>query len=191
MTCAGQLRAWNAHHRRICKGFAHFTDSASYKALTGDEKLHALLLTHLIAGHETTLNETYSRWNQESSSNEYSLEPIKCLLSLLPKAKDESSPAARSIPLQRTNANLTLYLSRRFANNNFTIHCSRLITFAHGVFPLASRFFNHSCFPSAVAVYTSSSDNEGVEMNIKIIRDLNPDDEVRHLLVHHDRAPKT
>lgn len=173
-----QLRAWNAHHRRICKDFLSYTDSAPYKALTADEKLHALLLTHLIAEHEASLTEAYSRRNQESSPDGYSLDQIESLLSLLPKAADESSLAACSIPLPRTNANLALYLSRRFANNNFTIHCSRLNTFAHGVFPLASRFFNHSCFPSAVAVYTSTGDHEGIEMHVKLIRDLNPDDEV-------------
>lgn len=180
LTCTGQLKDWNAHHRRICKRYTRYTNSSSYMNLTEDGKLHVLLLTHLIGEHEPVLREALKKWSQDQEATfqaDDHLDPINAMVSLLPKAEDELM--TNDIPLPSVNADLISHLSRRFANNNFMIHCSRLNTFAHGVFPLASRFFNHSCFPSAVATYTFSTKYKGIEMNIALLRDLNPGDEVR------------
>ena len=59
--------------------------------------------------------------------------------------------------------------------------------FAHGIFPLASRSFNHSCIPSAVPVYTVKS--ELVTMDIKLLHNLIPGEEVRHPCNFHSSAP--
>lgn len=64
----------------------------------------------------------------------------------------------------------------RCGNNNFSIH-SHLTTIAHGAFPLASRLFNHSCVPNAVAKYKLARAKE-VVMEIVAIRDIAPGEEV-------------
>ncbi|GJJ13275.1 hypothetical protein Clacol_007526 [Clathrus columnatus] len=174
----GQIKAWNIHHRRICKRIADFTNSVYYRGLTNSEQLHVLLLTHLIAEHGSILHETFSTLDQVGE-DAGTLDPIKTLLSLLPQNKYEQ--LTYDIPLRNVNNDLISHLSRRFSNNNFTIHCSRLDVFAHGIFPLASRFFNHSCFPSAVPIYTPLEGSGTIEMRIKVLRDLDPGDEVRIL----------
>jgi SET and MYND domain-containing protein len=65
----------------------------------------------------------------------------------------------------------------RFGNNNFVIH-SHLTTFGHGVFPLASRLFNHSCLPNAAAKYTLSASNVP-RMDVVALRDIAQGEEVR------------
>jgi hypothetical protein len=57
--------------------------------------------------------------------------------------------------------------------------------FAHGVFPLASRLFNHSCIPSAVPIFTLSLDAALVRMDIQLIRDLKLGEEVRRSTDSH------
>lgn len=64
----------------------------------------------------------------------------------------------------------------RFGNNNFVIH-SHLDSYAHGVFPLASRLFNHSCVPNAVTRYIISP-SEAVRMEVIALRDIAEGEEV-------------
>jgi len=67
-------------------------------------------------------------------------------------------------------------LFSRFGNNNFTIH-SHFTTIAHGIFPFASRLFNHSCLPNAIVKYIFTPAAE-VQMAVVVIRDVSPDEEV-------------
>jgi hypothetical protein len=64
----------------------------------------------------------------------------------------------------------------RFGNNNFIIH-SHLTTFGHGIFPLASRLFNHSCLPNAAAKYILSPSNPP-KMEVIALRDIALGEEV-------------
>jgi len=67
-------------------------------------------------------------------------------------------------------------LFARFGNNNFAIH-SHFSTVGHGVFPLASRLFNHSCLPNAVATYKFVA-GMPVQMRVSALRNIAPDEEV-------------
>lgn len=67
-------------------------------------------------------------------------------------------------------------LYSRFGNNNFAIH-SHLVTIAHGIFPLASRLFNHSCVPNAAARYIFT-ESEPVRMDVVVLRDILEGEEV-------------
>ncbi|KAG5219766.1 SET domain-containing protein [Salix suchowensis] len=67
-------------------------------------------------------------------------------------------------------------LYNRFGNNNFTIH-SHLNSFAHGIFPLASRLFNHSCAPNAAARYKLVQ-GQAVTMEVVALRDIPEGEEV-------------
>jgi hypothetical protein len=69
-------------------------------------------------------------------------------------------------------------LYSRFGNNNFAIH-SHLSAIAHGIFPLASRLFNHSCLPNSAPKYIFSP-SEGVKMEIVALRHISPEEEVRN-----------
>ena len=168
------MRAWKAHHRRLCKTFPSFLASHSYQLLSAPGRAHSLLLAHLLAEHSQALWSAFS--TQKLPSDNLS-DPIAVLLSLLPRSKTEPRP---NLPhLDSIPDSLITFLSCRFSNNNFTIHSSRMDVFAHGIFPLASRSFNHSCIPSAVPVYTLSQNSALVKMNIQLIRDLKPGEEVR------------
>jgi hypothetical protein len=67
-------------------------------------------------------------------------------------------------------------LYSRFGNNNFVIH-SHLVSIAHGIFPLASRLFNHSCVPNAVAKYIFT-ESEPVRMDVVALRHIKEGEEV-------------
>ena len=67
-------------------------------------------------------------------------------------------------------------LYSRFGNNNFAIH-SHLVSIAHGIFPLTSRLFNHSCVPNAVAKYIFT-ESEPVRMDVVALREIREGEEV-------------
>jgi SET and MYND domain-containing protein len=67
-------------------------------------------------------------------------------------------------------------LYSRFGNNNFVIH-SHLVSVAHGIFPLASRLFNHSCVPNSVAKYIFT-ESEPVRMDVVALREIKEGEEV-------------
>ena len=74
-------------------------------------------------------------------------------------------------------------LYSRFCNNNFAIH-SHLVSIAHGIFPLASRLFNHSCIPNAAAKYIFT-ESEPVRMDVVALREIQTDEEVRGALISY------
>lgn len=77
-------------------------------------------------------------------------------------------------------------LFTRSGNNNFAIH-SHLTTIAHGIFPLASRLFNHSCLPNAAARYVLRR-GQSVRMEIVALREIKATEEVLRSLMsdgHH------
>jgi SET and MYND domain-containing protein len=67
-------------------------------------------------------------------------------------------------------------LFSRSGNNNFAVY-NHLTTIAHGIFPLASRLFNHSCLPNAVATYLIRQ-GEPVRMEVVALREIRATEEV-------------
>jgi SET and MYND domain-containing protein len=55
--------------------------------------------------------------------------------------------------------------------------------FAHGIFPLTSRSFNHSCSPNAIAVY--SVDATGVRQDVIALKEIPPGEEVSEPSQNH------
>jgi SET and MYND domain-containing protein len=135
--------------------------SSSYQSLAIDQQHDAILLSHLLA--QFYLSETAEARSKLLSD----------MLDLLPHPEPRAAPPTCSPHPE--DENVQLFYSR-FENNNFVLH-SHLDVYAYGIFPLASRSFNHSCFPNAVPVYVF--DEEGVCMNVKLIRNVQAGEEVR------------
>ncbi|KAF7314336.1 hypothetical protein MKEN_00906200 [Mycena kentingensis (nom. inval.)] len=158
---ACQKKQWEAHHRRVCKRIARYNASVAVQALAEHDRLDALLLSHVVA-----------QLDDETSASE--AERIMALLPgpienppSLPLVYTPSSTAARISPVA---------LYARFGNNNFVLH-SHLTTFAHGVFPQASRYFNHSCMPNAAAKYALRT-GERPRMEVVALRDVAEGEEI-------------
>lgn len=164
----GQSSQWKTHHKRICKLYNQFTTSNAYQALAIHEKLDSLLLSHL-------LMQTLPTGVLPATDNV--LSPISIFLSLLPgQDQSVSGPPV----LYQTTPTLQGFINSlysRFGNNNFSMH-SHLTTFGHGIFPLASRLFNHACVPNAAAKYKLSR-SEPVTMEVVALRDIVEGEEVR------------
>ena len=81
------------------------------------------------------------------------------------------------VRLKSPNArNQLLDLYSRFGNNNFVLH-SHLVSFGHGIYPLASRLFNHSCVPNAAVCY-SLTQGRPPSMEVIALRKIAVDEEV-------------
>jgi SET domain len=167
----GQLRQWESHHRKICKVYNQFVASAAYQALPPHERLDAMLLSHLIA-------EVYASKVTDPDDEQPAL---SIFLSLRPsQTQDISAPPVCRIHMSRalvTN-DVVDALYSRFGNNNFAIH-SHLTTFAHGIFPVASKLFNHSCLPNAAAKYIITPSHP-VRMEVVALSPIDEGEEVRH-----------
>ena len=162
----------------MCKTYDRYTASPAFQALPPNEKLDSVLLSHFVA-------ELFSSSKEEPLARLIGDQPtpFSTFSSLLP------GPVAnqRTPPICPIGSNEVLLegllseLYSRFGNNNFAIH-SHLVSIAHGIFPLASRLFNHSCVPNAVAKYIFT-ESEPVRMDIVVLREIQKDDEVRSALV--------
>ncbi|KAJ6477438.1 hypothetical protein C8R47DRAFT_1020498 [Mycena vitilis] len=155
-----QTLQWQSHHKKLCKRFNRYTSSLSFQALAAHERLDALLLSHLVA----QLDAVDGSYDERLSS----------ITSLLP------GPVELPLPPIAYSGRITESLARelysRFGNNNFVVH-SHLTTFGHGIFPLASRLFNHSCLPNAVAKYALSASNPP-KMKVVALRDISAGEEI-------------
>jgi len=126
--------------------------------------MDAVLLSHLVVqiGNQTSpLDDTTS--------------PMAVFLSLLPgPASNTHIPPVCTVPSSRRDILNDLYT--RFGNNNFAIQ-SHLDTIGHGIFPNASRSFNHSCVPNAAARYQFM---QGKQATVEVIalRDISAGEEV-------------
>ncbi|ESK90479.1 histone-lysine n-methyltransferase ashr1 [Moniliophthora roreri MCA 2997] len=160
-TC--QTADWVASHKKICRSFNQLTSSKPFIALENHEKMDSLLLTNLVA-HIESMKLSFD----DASS------PLCTFMSLLPGPSKATHPpvlSKTSIFEGRLN---NLYW--RFGNNNFSIH-SHFNTYAHGIFPLASRLFNHSCTPNAAAKYIITPENS-VKMEVIALRPISAGEEI-------------
>lgn len=171
----GQITHWKAHHRRICKAYNRYTISSGYQALPVNEKVDAMLLSQLLV--------------QVFPKDDFSLPPLAGNDPLVSVFFDLlQGPTHANIPgLCRTSksADVPQHIARecfsRFGNNNFVLH-SHLNTFAHGVYPLASRLFNHSCIPNCVVKYRITR-GEPVKMEIVSLHEIAAGEEVPSLIL--------
>ena len=158
--------AWKAHHRKICGLYSRFIASPAYVSLSVPDKMDSLLLSQL--GVEISSSDPLP--NQSS--------PLAIFESLMP-----SRSPPRQLPPMLVNSpntrNRLLDLYSRFGNNNFVLH-SHLVSFGHGIYPLASRLFNHSCVPNAAVCYSLT---QGLPPSMQVIalRKIAADEEVCEL----------
>ncbi|KAF9556751.1 hypothetical protein CPC08DRAFT_710983 [Agrocybe pediades] len=163
-----QAAQWQPHHKRLCKAFNSYTSSTAFQALQRHEKYDSILLSHVLA-HISLLPDAYA-----SEDMMYSV-----LLSLLPGPQHPSN-TARHLPICPIRPppppDILRKIYARFGNNNFAIH-SHLTSIGHGVFPIASRLFNHSCVPNAAAKYILSPTGS-VTMDVVALRIITPGEEI-------------
>ena len=102
--------------------------------------------------------------------DEDSTDILATFCSLIPSQNQVKCLPIRAGSLTKAlSSNLVEALHSRFCNNNFIIH-SHLYSIGHGIFPLASGLFDHSCKPNAVTVY-DFSEGTGISMKVKALRD--------------------
>ncbi|KAG2338234.1 SET domain-containing protein [Suillus weaverae] len=158
-----QTLHWGSH-KKFCKRLASFMASAEFQCLEAHEQLDALLHTHLIA---------------EISSNAPSdvrAKQLSTFMSLLPGPQHDCLPIACPMSVNVDVHQSLDVLFTRSGNNNFAIH-SHLTAIAHGIFPLASRLFNHSCLPNAAARYVIRR-GQSVQMEIVALREIKATEEI-------------
>ncbi|KAI0770234.1 SET domain-containing protein [Fomes fomentarius] len=167
-TC--QNRKWKSHHKKICKYYNGFAVSSQYQALTPHDQVDALLLSQLLADPDV--------WNVDAHPDTLR-DPTATFLDLLklPRSDGFVPPLCLSKSAQTPEVSkLAEELYARFGNNNFVLH-SHLNSYAHGVYPLASRVFNHSCVPNAACKYVITP-NEPVRMEVVALHDIQEGEEV-------------
>jgi len=149
----------------MCKLYHQHTSSYRFQYLAAHERLDSLLLSHLLCQVTSATSATLP-----------DTDPVSVFHTLLPgPASMHSIPGPPLGP--SVTADLVNDLYSRFGNNNFAIH-SHLNTVGHGIFPLASRLFNHSCVPNAAAKFILSP-SKPVTMEVVALRDISAGEEVR------------
>ncbi|KAH7318001.1 hypothetical protein B0J17DRAFT_747889 [Rhizoctonia solani] len=165
---ACQSASWKRHHRRLCGLSKTFASSSVYNDATEETQTDMCLLAHLAAEHfykRDTLRDAQATSNPT----------VQTFWDLLESAQPHAGQNLIS-PLSFTSSGVLSAAASRFGNNNFVIHDARLVPFAHGVFATASRSFNHSCRPNAVAMFEESAN--GVQMVIKLIEGVVTGEEI-------------
>ncbi|TFK52419.1 hypothetical protein OE88DRAFT_1401683 [Heliocybe sulcata] len=163
-----QLRQWKAHHKYVCKHYTRYEASPAFQVLSDEDKVDAILLSNTL-GH---LNQP-----ELDASPSLADSPHIVFDSLV-----QHRPAGFSVPpicgsMSKTYTDSEIVdIYARFGNNNFVLH-SHLTPFAHGVFPLASRLFNHSCIPNAVAKFVLNT-GEQPRMEVVAISEIQKDEEI-------------
>ncbi|CAE6420179.1 unnamed protein product [Rhizoctonia solani] len=170
---ACQNASWKRHHRRLCGFSKTYASSSAYNDATEETQADMCLLAHLAAEH---FYKCDTLKDAQASSNP----TVQTFWDLLQSAQPHAGQNLIS-PLSFTSSGVLSAAASRFGNNNFVIHDARLVPFAHGVFATASRSFNHSCRPNAVAMFEESAN--GVQMVIKLIEDVVTGEEVRNPFV--------
>ncbi|KAF8599041.1 hypothetical protein BDV93DRAFT_526343 [Ceratobasidium sp. AG-I] len=162
-----QSTSWKRHHRRLCGFSKLYVQSSEYKDTTQDAQADVFLLAQLAAEHlykVTNFDDTRAIANTS----------VQTFWDLLPFT---SSHASQNLPpLDFTSPTVLSAAVSRFGNNNFVVHDAHLVPFAHGVFSLASRAFNHSCVPNAAAMFEQTE--YGVHMVVKLLADIADGEEI-------------
>lgn len=175
----GQSRQWKGHHKKICKPYNSFVSSADFRGLSTPERVDSILLSQLVAQVYPDGDFTFPPKIESPS--------LTLFLDLLPRLTANGRhalPVCTPGKVYPTSSAIEPFLSR-FGNNNFLLH-SHLTSFAHGIYPLASRVMNHSCYPNSVARYKIRQ-GESPVMEVVTLNKIHEGEEVRrNVLV--DRA---
>ena len=163
----GQAVHWRSVHKKMCKRFKEYMSSSRFTGLSHHQQYDALLLSHLVAT-QSTFDPPYSSGAPQA----------RTFLSLLATSNEGLEDLDVLLPTPSPPPTHLQELYSRFGNNNFSIH-SHLNTIGHGVFPLASRLFNHSCVPNAAAKFVLSA-TEPPTMEVVALRDIKVNEEVSH-----------
>ncbi|KAH9891581.1 SET domain-containing protein [Cubamyces lactineus] len=172
-TCQGS--SWRSHHKKLCKSFNTFAASAEYQALTPHDQVDAILLSQILA------NPT--QWNShmggDRAGTDTLQDPYATFLDLLQGPRSDAFNLPLCLPRVAPFTELSTLareLYSRFGNNNFVLH-SHLNSYAHGIFPLASRLFNHCCVPNAACKYIIRP-GKAVLMHVVALQDIREGDEI-------------
>lgn len=136
-----QTRAWKAHHRR-----------------SAEEQANADLLLSLWGlASQTAEDESWDSEEPDMALQDLASDPIHCFKNLV------LHPHARALPalprsLLSSHPKFLNSAWSRFDCNNFVVHNISSLepesgAYALGIFPLASRCFNHSCSPNAWSAF--------------------------------------
>ena len=165
----GQASHWTVIHKHMCRVLRRFEVSLEYQASPSHRRLDSFLLSHLVAEHAKGLLQSDA--NPDADIDER----IRVFNSLLPHSNEEAPEiflSSKSLQLPKA---LLKSVYNRFGNNNFVIH-SQLHPVAHGIFPTASRLFNHSCAPNAIVGYRFHGGV--VRLLVKVLSPIEPGEEV-------------
>ena len=166
---------WKASHKKLCAHLAGgFRTSTPYIGLPADEQADCELLLKLAICclsapdvRQVALLEDGTLGEDQLASN-----PLACFIDLIPHPQARPLPplppkldiSAVNLPsstlfkqVNEVEESVLLAAWKRFGPNNFVLHSFAALNggvaegaaYAHGVFPLASRLFNHSCYPTA------------------------------------------
>ncbi|EJC98158.1 SET domain-containing protein [Fomitiporia mediterranea MF3/22] len=167
-----QTRHWNVIHKYMCKNISNFCISSDFQASPIHARTDAFLLSHLVAEQSERLE--ISGENLREGFND----PLATFVSLLPLSAASVPDTPLICPLSRSSIASPAVIKEifsRFSNNNFIVH-SHLSAVGHGIFPLASRLFNHSCLPNAIVTYSFTS--EGIQMVVKALTPIKQGEEI-------------
>ncbi|KAG8738025.1 hypothetical protein FRC12_016944, partial [Ceratobasidium sp. 428] len=141
--------------------------SEVYKDATEDSRADVFLLSHLAAEHFYKLMTLDDAQGSANAS----------VLAFWDLLTSKNTPGRDTIPaLNFTSPSVLAAAAARFGNNNFVIHDARLVPYAHGVFALASRSFNHSCKPNTASMFEPTQG--GIQMVVKLLEDVGDGQEI-------------
>ena len=193
---------WKASHKKLCAHLAAgFRTSVPYTRLPADEQADCELLLKLAIRclsapdiRQVAVLEDGSLGEDQLASN-----PLACYIDLIPHPHARPLPplppkldlSAVEAPSSRlfkqidgNEESVLLAVWKRFGPNNFVLHSFAALNngfaegaaYAHGVFPLASRLFNHSCYPKAWPAFVVR--NKEPCMEVRALVDIPPGEEV-------------
>ena len=159
---------WNTEHKRICRIYNRMNALVGSHQLPQHERMDVLLLAHFLARNSSRGSVDTVVLDED--------DPVSTFLSLLPGPANPLQIEEIIPKALNHQKELTRKIYSRFHNNNFTVH-SHMTTIGHGVFPLASRLFNHSCIPNAAPRYILEPAKPPL-MEVVALRDIDKGEEV-------------
>jgi hypothetical protein len=178
------MHVWKGYHRKVCGYFSKgFHLSTAYLAQDSEQQSNGDLLLNLY-GHLASSNLISNlKWERESTHDLALLSenPVACFVDLVSHPSPRPTPVLPSILPQDHQLVLQKAWSR-FDCNNFVLHRISSLepesgSYALGVFPLASRCFNHSCAPNAWCASVLQERQAWLE--IRALRPIEAGQEVR------------
>lgn len=155
----GQNKAWKAHHQRTCAFLSRgFHLSTAFMNQGAEQQANTDLLLNMW-GHISlpSKDDTWIHDQSDVDLEQLASDPVHCFKDLTLNPHPRGLPELPSSILA-SHTNFLVAAWSRFDCNNFVIHNVSSLepesgAYALGVFPLASRCFNHSCSPNAWSAF--------------------------------------